>query len=346
LGKLTLELNLERDTQNAPGTPDIVDTIFQKIKGCHIFVCDITLITSVSENKRCPNPNVLVELGYAASIVGWHNIICVYNEAHGSVEELPFDLRFRRPLIYNLQEVNINEKSTIKERLIKVLEEAIRQANPESVETRNKIVKEFQNESVKARQLVIDKPKFWEFKLLEELLRTKISEVQKQYQNLERGLTFRRMSRLTTEEFSNWISIMCSDLQNLMKYFTGAVLKELNNCQGEPGVAGNPFEIKFAVDKIVEGCDKLLEWEIELKFFDVPNHFKEIQKDMLGWTYPIIETFLKLPDELKGVYSRDLSSEKEIHINLKFEASQRFSDAIPKITKLNSQAHILRDNYN
>jgi hypothetical protein len=49
-----------------------------------------------------PNPNVLLELGYAAAQLSWDNIICVYNLAYGAVEDLPFDLRTRRILTYKV----------------------------------------------------------------------------------------------------------------------------------------------------------------------------------------------------------------------------------------------------
>lgn len=98
--KVHLEVAIDRDTQNSSGTPDIAKTLFEKIDRCQVFVADVSLINT--EGKRMPNPNVLLELGYAAKCVGWENIICVYNTEFGEPEELPFDLRFRRPLQYKV----------------------------------------------------------------------------------------------------------------------------------------------------------------------------------------------------------------------------------------------------
>lgn len=50
--------------------------------------------------RATPNPNVLVELGYAAHSLGWDRIIVVVNTAHGAIEELPFDFRARRVVTY------------------------------------------------------------------------------------------------------------------------------------------------------------------------------------------------------------------------------------------------------
>ncbi len=99
--KLDLEINVDRDTRNKSGSPEIVETILKKISACDIFICDITIINKNFINKLfklrlTPNPNVLIELGYAINILGWDRIICVQNIENSNIEELPFDIRGHR----------------------------------------------------------------------------------------------------------------------------------------------------------------------------------------------------------------------------------------------------------
>src|SRR5262245_6229364 len=95
--ELVIEPCLERDTAGVSGTPDIASTIFRKIDECHIFVGDVSIINPKTRSRRkTPNPNVLLELGYAAKKLTWDNVICVFNTASGKLGELPFDLRLRR----------------------------------------------------------------------------------------------------------------------------------------------------------------------------------------------------------------------------------------------------------
>lgn len=103
--ELELDPCLDRDTSGVPGSPDIAATILAKIEAADIFVGDVTFIDKGNE-RRTPNPNVLIELGYAASCLGWQRIICVFNEAYGRVRDLPFDLRQRRVVPYELAEGN------------------------------------------------------------------------------------------------------------------------------------------------------------------------------------------------------------------------------------------------
>jgi len=110
-----LELNIDRDTQSKSGTPDITESIFDKIDRCSFFVADVSIINGKSRKyRKTPNPNVLTELGYAAKKLGWERIICVFNTEFGKVSDLPFDLRNRRILTYELNSENkINVKKNV-----------------------------------------------------------------------------------------------------------------------------------------------------------------------------------------------------------------------------------------
>ena len=123
-----LEPCLERDTAGVPGTPDIATTIFRKIDECQVFVGDVSIINAASADRKMPNPNVLLELGYAARAVSWDNVICVFNTAYGDVSDLPFDLRLRRMCTYAVtaeQAVKADERDKLaakfKEALVPVL---------------------------------------------------------------------------------------------------------------------------------------------------------------------------------------------------------------------------------
>ncbi len=89
-------MSYDRDTKGINGSPDITATIFDKIDKCVLFVCDVSIVNSNANGRKMPNPNVLVELGYAASKLGWDRIICLFDGNTGDIEDLPFDLRQKR----------------------------------------------------------------------------------------------------------------------------------------------------------------------------------------------------------------------------------------------------------
>ena len=112
---------LDRDTLGVSGSPAIAQSILEKIENCSLFLCDVTIVSEANAKRIAPNPNVLIELGYAAAKIGWERIICVMNENYGGPTKLPFDLQHRRwPIRYGLSP-NANDE-TIKLRLANLSE--------------------------------------------------------------------------------------------------------------------------------------------------------------------------------------------------------------------------------
>ena len=96
-------LILDRDTRNVAGSPPIVETIFKKIDSAAVFVADLTFVGTRIDRRPTPNPNVLIEYGWALKVIGHSRIIGVMNTAYGepSGENMPFDLRHQQnPITY------------------------------------------------------------------------------------------------------------------------------------------------------------------------------------------------------------------------------------------------------
>lgn len=94
---------VDRDTAGLEGTPNIADSIFAKIASSDAFVADVSVV-NMGAPRPTPNPNVLVELGYAVGKLGWSRVLLVQNTAFGGPDDLPFDLRGRRIVTYHAPE--------------------------------------------------------------------------------------------------------------------------------------------------------------------------------------------------------------------------------------------------
>ena len=147
---------IDRDTSGVAGTPGISETIFQKIDECDVFICDVSIVNNSSEEapesgyftqvvravaqvvlektfkyrrvkRPAPNPNVLIELGYAAARIGWDRVILVQNTAFGDLGALPFDLRSRRivPFDLSVKESRQHERPKLRDQLEGVLRRAL-----------------------------------------------------------------------------------------------------------------------------------------------------------------------------------------------------------------------------
>jgi hypothetical protein len=126
------EVVLDKDTKGVPGTPPIVDTIFGKISDCCVFVPDLTFVGRTDANRLIPNPNVLIEYGWALKVLGHAAIVPLMNSAFGepTPDALPFDMRhLRRPVTYHLQtDDNPEIKSRVKKDLVDQLTDHVRLA--------------------------------------------------------------------------------------------------------------------------------------------------------------------------------------------------------------------------
>ncbi len=140
-------IEIDSDTQDIPGSPPVAETIFAKIRESDVFVADLTPIDLIvpedddAEGRRQPppNPNVLIEYGYALEALGYRRLIGVFNEAFGKPDDLPFDLRHRRwPIGYQAAEgADDDQRRQARQDLVKNLTTAIRPivqtaAEPES----------------------------------------------------------------------------------------------------------------------------------------------------------------------------------------------------------------------
>ena len=83
------EIELDKDTKGVAGSPPIVETILRKIEECAVFVADLTFVArslaglanTAGAPRLVPNPNVLIEYGFAlrchshAAVVGVMNTV-------------------------------------------------------------------------------------------------------------------------------------------------------------------------------------------------------------------------------------------------------------------------------
>ncbi len=105
---------IESGMDGVSGTPEVASVMFKRIRKSAVFIADVTLVGTIKhsdgrEDKHVPNPNVLLEMGYAAARIGWGRIICVMNEQYGERADQPFDVRNRRfPIDYKLKPEDAN----------------------------------------------------------------------------------------------------------------------------------------------------------------------------------------------------------------------------------------------
>src|SRR5262245_41018495 len=124
------ELAVDRDTKDEPGSPPIVETIFRKIDRAAVFVPDLTFVGTRPDGRPTPNPNVLIEYGWALKSLRHARIVPLMNVAFGepTPDSMPFDIRhLRNPITYDCPD-NLSEdaRRQVRKGLATELERALR----------------------------------------------------------------------------------------------------------------------------------------------------------------------------------------------------------------------------
>jgi hypothetical protein len=111
-----VECTLRRDeaTDNRAGSIDIANTILEKLNSSTVVVGDITpVLKDLDKNWFYPNPNVMVEIGYAAKTLGWSRVVCLFNEVACKAEQLPFDIRHRRVTGFSCEDLTQRKRALV-----------------------------------------------------------------------------------------------------------------------------------------------------------------------------------------------------------------------------------------
>tara|TARA_R110000744_G_scaffold12647_3_gene37484 strand:- start:4826 stop:6541 length:1716 start_codon:yes stop_codon:yes gene_type:complete len=129
------------------GNPILINEMLKKNDEADLVLVDLTFTSSksgfgvpkinlfghtiqkykIEEDKFSPNPNVLLETGYAWSGKGQYRTLTVMNTAFGVRSELPVDLKsFRWPIDYHLNEANYKDRKSVRKSLTEDLYKAFK----------------------------------------------------------------------------------------------------------------------------------------------------------------------------------------------------------------------------
>ncbi|SRR5579871_1261555 len=158
-------------------------------------------------------------------------------------------------------------------------------------------MRDFLAETVKARQLAQDRPPLWEYRLVEELLRTKLTELSQRCEDLNRGLLFKPRKPIKAAEYLDWFRHKMDEPIDFVRIMKVAMEEDLTAACGKPGEPGNPIQILHAVNRIMNGCQSLLDWEMELNSLRPPSQLQGLGQSLQGIACGVIQDLKQMPDD-------------------------------------------------
>jgi len=137
---------------------------------------------------------------------------------------------------------------------------------------------------------------FWEFRLTQELLKSRLLSLKSQCNDFEimlKSLPIRKCDRL---EFLNWIQTKMQTLIAALSRMNDCVKADLVNALGKPGVSGDPIRILGAVDASFTACRGFFVFELAIRAMEPPADLIGVRDDFRGIGSWVVETVQQLAD--------------------------------------------------
>jgi hypothetical protein len=190
---------------------------------------------------------------------------------------------------------------------------------------KDKILARFENESERAKRIVSERGPFWACRLAIELLNSHLEPINKSFNDLQSGQSYKPSKRISEKETGSWLICKIQDLQNLITHSQSLVCDGLIvsiNSQSD-----NPIGILEAVKKISAACQELILWEEEIRFTILPEKIRSLQEILRGATSHLFAELMALTAKLEApIKKKSPSGVHKLKINFK---------APPQIAKFN-----------
>jgi len=201
-------------------------------------------------------------------------------------------------------------------------------------------LKEFMHESEEAKLIALEKPRFWEYTLTAELLKTKFKNLDKKFRELESGLCFAKSDRLDPLSYFQMIRPKISDLSKIVHIMAKIINEEIPNSWGLPGVAGNPYEIKEAVDKLYNACLTAFDWEVEMSSLEPPDGFKYLSSLMKGCGKTMYESVREIPIKLEKPFLNENPEPGTYVIDIEFKSPPNLEEIGQEMNRLSRNTEL------
>ena len=183
-------------------------------------------------------------------------------------------------------------------------------------------LREFADTSYLAQQIILDKPRYWEYKLTLEILRSELGPIATRWDQLKRGMYVRRATLIPSGEVMDWVNAKMNDNSKMVQAMH-PLLDDLRKSWGDPGVPGDEKKI-VAVSRLIGGlASRLLEWEEEVRFSHVPSKYQELVDLFHGMGGLHLVEIFRIPAEIARIFEAENPSGYH-HVNLVFTVPPNF----------------------
>ena len=180
-------------------------------------------------------------------------------------------------------------------------------------------------------QLIEQKPDCWEYFLTVALMKIHLREPLRRLRELHSGAFVKPRRVLGSNEVMPWVLAKISEARDVERSFNVLYNNDLKGAWGEPGVAGDPFEIRAVVRSIERTAETSVDWEADLVFSNPPEIFVGLFATMsgaLGYNLPMFVEAMDAMDAALQEWRNDPESVTSISVSMTFDLPPGWNDQI------------------
>lgn len=182
-----------------------------------------------------------------------------------------------------------------------------------------------------ARQIIKDKPDYWEFMLTAELLEHYLHPVMQRASDLQRGLYAKPLVIVPPEMVVTWLSAKTNELTDSISALTN-LFAAITECWGEPGVTGDADKIVHCCDLFGRCAERFVALADEATFTKVPDGFEGIERSIAGAALHPVKKFPELYTFIRGIFAGPKPTGNHVY-NMVLELPEGWSDEIQMYLK-------------
>lgn len=190
----------------------------------------------------------------------------------------------------------------------------------------------FAGESELARKLALGSEECREVLLVEELLRSKLTQLVSEYERFDASLQSTPKRHFNEADYIHWLGTKTTEAGPLIERLAECVNSELSNALA----GGDPVRLLNAVNRIIERCRDFIRWELEICSGAPPQRFKALGTALRGFSGSVIADIGRLRDEFTKIAEGARKGIKEFNFHLEFSTPPQLQNFTAEMARVNS----------
>lgn len=190
----------------------------------------------------------------------------------------------------------------------------------------------FANESERARELATKHEEFWYVALVEELLRSKVEQLIRDYDNFDAALRTAPTRCFNGRDYMSWLLTKTNEPIPMINRLADCVNRELAGAL-KAGQEAEPVLLLRAVNDIIARCSDFIRWEFDICSAEPPPQLISLGLAFRGFSRTVIGDVARLRDEFTRITDGARKGTPKFGFHLEFSTPPQVKNFIAEMDK-------------